>query len=288
MHLVVRSASAFLSRNSHKVRKNSVRISQIIAIIIALGFYLRDIVISEQNWSNIRTRGFLVVGIDPGVQPYSYYDANGWNGFDADIAKEIARRLQLGMVTDPIGYDALYDAVYTKRNDMVISALPVNVFDQKNMVYSNAYYDIGLRFVMSGEANFDLPPIINSVYLPNETQILQNKTIAVAFGAESDRIVRMWQKRVTGLKKRDVENDTTAIDALAQKLADFALVDAHVPLYDSSPQPKAYKHIVINSTPLGIGLHSQHHRLRGVINKTLDDMTFDGTITALKRKWMLE
>ena len=55
--------------------------------------------------------GALRVGIDPGIRPFSFQDASGWHGFDADVANELAARLNLRVQAVTVGYDGFYDAL---------------------------------------------------------------------------------------------------------------------------------------------------------------------------------
>ena len=96
-----------------------------VIVILALWPQVRDFYIAQAHWRALQQRSVLVVGIDPNTQPFSFYDQSGWNGLEADLTRELAQRLQLRLATEPVGYDALYDALKLERVDIIISSVMV-------------------------------------------------------------------------------------------------------------------------------------------------------------------
>ena len=238
---------------------------------------LVPLVQTELSWRALQQRGILRVGIDPGVAPFSYYDAAGWNGFDADVARELAERLQLSLQSDPVGYDSMYDGLQTHRVDIVISAVVADPARTADFAYSTRYFDAGPRLITA------LP--VKS--MPE----LTGRRIAVSLGSEADRVVRYWERRVPHLQRLEVDSDLAALQAL-QKDADAALVDVLTPQLNGPWCPStplrvtACNQISIAPRPLVIALRKTDEALLNHINQTLDAMQADGTLSRLQTKWI--
>jgi L-cystine transport system substrate-binding protein len=232
---------------------------------------------AEQNWRELRARGILRIGIDPGIQPFSFYSADGgalrWNGFDADLARELAARLNLKFSSDPVGYDSMYDALQTGRIDIALSAVSPDPNRTAEFAYSQAYFDAGIRAVS-----------LSAINTTNINTDLAHKRVAVGLGSEADRQVRFWERRVPHLQRLPLPNDAAALAALTHGKADVALVsvfavggvDGASAWQVNSLAPRSYV----------IALRREDQRLLAEINRALAQMQQDGTLDALRQKWV--
>ena len=225
---------------------------------------------AELNWRELQARKTLHVGIDPGIQPFSFYDANGWNGFDADLAREVSSRLNLQLQSDPVGYDSMYDALQTKRVDIVLSAVSPDPNRTANFAFSQAYFDAGVHVVSTSA--------IKTV------QDLADKRVAVSLGTEADQLVRFWERRTPHLQRLPLADDAAALAALQAGQVDVAVVsvfalasdgvDAHWQVASLSPRPYV------------IALRREDQRLLSEINIALGLLEQDGTPAKLQQKWI--
>ena len=229
---------------------------------------------AELNWREIRARGTLRIGIDPGIQPFSFYDASGWNGFDADLARELVARLNLQFSSDPVGYDSMYDALQTGRIDIALSAVSPNPNRTADFAYSQAYFDAGIRAVSLSAINTPIDTPIN----------LAHKRVAVGLGSEADRLVRFWERRVPHLQRLPLPNDAAALAALTSGQADVALVSAFAA--GGIDGATTWQVSSLAPRPYVVALRRADQRLLAEINRTLTQMQQDGTLDALRRKWV--
>lgn len=222
---------------------------------------------AELNWRELRARGTLRVGIDPGIQPFSFDDASGWNGFDADLARELAARMKLQLSSDPVGYDSIYDALQTQRVDIALSALSPDPNRTADFSYSQSYFDAGSR-------------LLSNTPIHSFTE-LTHKRVAVSLGSEADQLLRFWERRVPHLQRLPLANDAAALAALHNGEADAALVAVFAALAFTTEHA-----ISLAPRPLVIALRSQDRRLLREINLALDQMQQDGTLDKLVAKWI--
>src|SRR4029450_981381 len=80
-------------------------------------------------------------------QPFSFYGSTGWEGLDADLTREIARRMNLQVQSTPVGYDSMYDARHLWQGGLVVSAVVVDPSRAADVAYTQPYFDAGLRLV---------------------------------------------------------------------------------------------------------------------------------------------
>ena len=244
-----------------------------VLLVVALWGGLVPLVQAELNWRALQQRGTLRVGIDPGVAPFSYYDAAGWNGFDADVAHALAERLHLPLQSDPVGYDSMYDALQTHRVDIVISAVVPDPARTADFAFSTTYFDAGPRLVTA------LP----AATMPE----LTGRRIAVSLGSEADRVVRYWERRVPHLQRIEVTSDLEALQAVQNNNADAALVDVLTPQLNG-PWCGALpcNRISIAPRPLVVAMRRSDAALLRQVNEALEMMRADDTLSQMETKWI--
>jgi len=237
--------------------------------------YLRDRQAADDQWQELMTRRALRVAMDPGWRPFSFFDDTGWQGLDAELTREIARRLQLAVQPDPVGYDALYDALHLKRDDIAVSAVVVDPARTATIAYSAAYFDAGIHMVV-----FDNPAI-------RRPQDLEGRRVAVALGSDADRVARYWERRLANLRRITTDDEAGAVAVARAGRADAALVEAWVALRETrdlagngaalvSVEPRLY----------AIAVRRDNSRLLAALNQALSDMHADGALRKLIDRWV--
>jgi len=229
---------------------------------------------SEQRWSLVRARGGLRVGIDPGDKRFSYFTADGWQGFDADLAREIARRLGLALWVEPVGYDGLYDALRTDRVDVSMSALVPDPAQTADVTYSAAYFEAGLAFVGGCQRDDVIPAC------------LAGKQLSVALGTDADRLARLWERRAPGMGRVLAEDDAAAL-AMVGKQSDAALVDGREAWPQLDPlRGSGHPIRVVQSQPYAVATRRGDARLMAELDAILSAMSADGSLDRLEKKWL--
>lgn len=240
--------------------------------------------LAEQRWREIRTQGVLRVGIDPGVQPFSFFGASGWQGFDADVARMIAAQLNVQVQPIPVGYDGFYDALTTRRVDIVMSALVADSARTTDVLYSRPYFDAGLRWIMPRGQLF------------NSASDLRNKDVVVAFGSEADRFARFFERRVPGLRREVVADDASVANQIRIGTSRVGILPNRVAIQqgcEALPQPESetrpprtFRCALLNSVPYVVAADPQNGRLLAEINGVIERMQSEGALDQLASRWM--
>ena len=228
--------------------------------------------LADQQWRDLYTRGVLRVGIDPGWQPFSFYTDAGWQGLDADLTREIARRMNLQVQTIPVGYDSMYDALHLWQVDMDVSAVVVDASHGDEYTFTDSYFDAGLFLVSSPSS-----PI-------RSIDGIANKRVAVALGSDADRSARYWARRLADVTRVEAADNAAAIALLKAGDADAAIVPGLM-AEKLSAQGEGWHISSLSKQPYAIALRSDNPHLREKLNETLAQMRADGTLDAIVARW---
>ena len=262
-------------RRSGRKAPRWVVLGALFVLIICAFFAVRAVqarVLADKQWNDLYERGVLRVGIDPGWQPFSFYDATGWQGLDADLTREIARRMNLQVQTTPVGYDSMYDALHLWQVDIDVSAVVVDSSHGDEYTFSDSYFDAGL---------FLISPQGSPIHTVND---LSNQRVAVALGSEADRDARYWARRLVNVTRVDADDDAGAIAKVQTGEADAAIVPG-LTLAGLNAQGATWQCVSISAQPYALALRRDNPRLLAELNRTLAQMRADGTLNAIVARW---
>lgn len=160
--------------------------------------------------------GTLRVGLDPTYPPFESLSGGQYVGYDVDLAKAIGNDLGVKVQFEPLALDTQYDALAANKVDVLISALPFIYQRQKEVRYSEPYYQSGqVIAVRPGNT-------------PIKTEAdLQGKRVGVELGSNGDTDARQLAR--TTLPSMQVISDYhsagEALNALSNGAVDAAIVD---------------------------------------------------------------
>lgn len=238
----------------------------------------------DEAWARIRARGVIVVATDASYPPFSAVDGNGnLFGFDIDLGDELGRRLGVRVDYDNLTYDALLPALVAGRDDAVISAFVPQPERLKEVWFTRPYFTAGTVVVSRAE---DRPQATDDRSWLNWAD---GRTLAVEYGAGGDVVARRWAREAPAVTVLAKPTAQEALAALAAGEAQAALVDA-VTAYEflKGQLGLALAGPPVDPEPYAIAVSSRSRELFAVLERTLDEMEADGTLTALKVKWFGE
>jgi ABC-type amino acid transport substrate-binding protein len=250
-----------------------------VPVVAGLGIVAARWLAAETRWNEIQSRGTLVVGIDPGWQPFSFYGASSWEGLDADLMREAARRMGLAVQTNPVGYDSMYDAIHLRQVDVGVSAVVVDASRTADIAYSDLYFDAGVRLVARADA---------SIRFAGD---MAGRRVAVALGSDADRLARYWERRLPNMARVTVDGDDQALQAVQSREADAALVEAlaafrFAGVTKAVAAEQGYVDISLAPQPYVMAVRADNTRLLEELNRTLAGMRSDGTLDRLVERWV--
>ena len=94
----------------------------------------------DSSLTDLLGRGKFIVGLDVGFKPMGYYDDNGAIvGFDVDLAAEVASRLGVELVLQPIDWDAKELELSSGNIDCIWNGMSITEERAANMNISKPY-----------------------------------------------------------------------------------------------------------------------------------------------------
>jgi ABC-type amino acid transport substrate-binding protein len=231
---------------------------------------------AQRRFDSLRV---LRVGTDPALQPFSFFAADGWRGFDADLAALLSAELNLELQPIPVGFDGRYDALDRQLVDVVISAVSIDLTQTERVAYSQGYIDIGPRLLVSVTQALAQPP-----------EVFANRRVAVAAGGAADKTARYHARRSVDLRRVPVGDDAAAIAALRSGAADAAIVDGLTAIRAGCPLRgdgvAAWRCIALAPQPYVAVVRKSDTRLLRAIDAALVRLQGSGAIDVLASKWL--
>lgn len=219
----------------------------------------------DANWERIQAQGFIVIGTDPTVPPFSIYDEPFPAGLEPEIAVEIGKRLGLEVRFSLLSYDGVYDSLLLGHTDMVIATLRPDPFRMGLVRYTSPYFDAG--HILASTENYQT------------LAELQGKTAAVEFASEGDIAAR----QVENLTIERFFTAQEAMDAVLAGEADAALVDRISAIQYEKLGLAANVSV---PDPYAIAIRRSDWRLYKAVEEALQAMSADGTLAAIIQKWV--
>ncbi|NEW39671.1 glutamate ABC transporter substrate-binding protein [Nocardia cyriacigeorgica] len=225
----------------------------------------------------IRARGRLVVGLDAGSNLFSFRDpiSGAIVGFDADIAREVARDL-LGS-PDLIEYRSLSSADREKALqdhsvDLVVKTMTVTCARRERVSFSTVYLMAHQRVLaVKGSGIQSLAD-------------LAGKRVCVVAGTTSVDHIRRYEPAATILT---VPTWADCLVVLQQRQVDAVSTDDAILAGLAAQDP--YTHLVgpsISDEPYAIGISKGNDDLVRFVNGTLARIRTDGTWTRIYDRWL--
>jgi polar amino acid transport system substrate-binding protein len=227
--------------------------------------------------ANIRNRGRLIVGLDIGSNLFSFRDpiTGEINGFDVDIAGEVAR--DIFGTPSQVEYRILSSsdritALQNSQVDIVVKTMSITCARRKLVNFSTVYLTAYQRILVARDSAI------------SQASDLSGKRVCVATGTTSLKRIQQinpppiivsvitWADCLVALQQRQVDAVSTDDSILAGLMAQ-----------------DPYLHIVgpsMNEEPYGIGINLNNTGLVRFVNGTLERIRRDGTWNTLYRKWL--
>ncbi|WP_068278656.1 glutamate ABC transporter substrate-binding protein [Aldersonia kunmingensis] len=225
----------------------------------------------------IRARGRLLVGLDTGSNLFSFRDPQTGTiqGFDVDIAREIARDL-LG---DPnliefrmLGSAEREKALQDNTVDIVAKTMTITCARRQKIDFSSVYFEASQRILALDDSG--IAGIAD----------LAGRRVCVVNGTTSMQHIQQIQPAADLLT---VTNWADCLLALQQGQVDAISTDDSILAGLAVQDP--YTRVVgdpISAEPYGIGIAQNKTDLVRSVNATLDRIRADGTWISLYDRWL--
>ncbi len=232
----------------------------------------------DLSWQTIEDKGSFILGFDAGFAPMGFKDESGeYVGFDIDLANEVASRLGLEIVFQPINWDTKEMELKNGNIDLIWNGLTITEERKQNMLFSDPYMNNQQIIVVAADSG-----ITSKADLAGKTVAAQVDSSAMeAIAAQPDVMNTFgdliespdYVEALMELKQGSV--DAVVVDEMTGRyyvLADNA--DAYVVLEDT-----------FGDEQYGIGFRLEDTAFRNMIQEALNAIIADGTAAKISEKW---
>lgn len=223
--------------------------------------------------------GKFVVGFDQEFPPMGFVDENGeYTGFDLALAEEVAERLDLEFVPQPISWDAKDMELSSGTIDCIWNGFTMNGREE-DYTFSKPYLNNRQVFVVNSDSDIQAPADLAGKIV--EVQADSSAEAALNDNAELSGSFGTMQA---------VPDYNTAMMDLEQGAVDAIAMDEVVAAFQIQREESKFRILdeEISHEEYGIGFLKGNEKLKESVEKALTEMCEDGTMEAISNEWFGE
>jgi polar amino acid transport system substrate-binding protein len=217
----------------------------------------------------------LRTGVDGTFAPHAFPNlAGGIQGFNVDLANEIAKRLKRRIEIDATQFSGLVPALQAGTYDFIAAPVTVAKERAENLLFTEGYLNTDFQFVVKKDA-------------PEITRLedLKGKVIAVNKGSAYDSWGRDLADKI-GWTIESYGTNTDAVQAVMSGRA-YANVAGNTAVSWAAKNNPAIKLSYLYSTGLvwATPVRKDNAELRRKLDVAIECMKRDGTMARMHEKW---
>lgn len=230
---------------------------------------------ADGSLARVKEAGKFVIGLNDTYPPMEFRDEkNNIVGFDVDLGNEIAKKLGVELDIVTTEFNGILLALQSKKFDAIMSGLSITEERAKSIGFSEPYVMGGQVIAVKG-GNASIKTL----------EDLKDKTLGCQLGTTGQTAAEENLKEIKELKK--YANITEAFSDLSIGRIDAVIMDAQVGGYYISKKPGEFIVLdeMVSEEPMGIGYRKEDVELKDAVQKALDELKNDGTLSELSVKW---
>jgi len=225
--------------------------------------------------AEMKSQGEFSAALTGKFPPFSYYDKQGkLAGFDVDISREISRRLNYNCKIVATEWDGILAGLLAQKYDAIIGSMAITAERQKKVSFSRPYYKSGAQLFV----HRDNP---DKVYSIDDCSGLR---IAAVLGETYQQYL---EKNYPDIEVVTFKSTVEIFEMLEQKRISGFVTDRLVGSWQIKKGNRSFVPVgpLLYTERIGIPVRKSEKKLLKQINKTLADMTADGTTKKFFNKY---
>ena len=230
----------------------------------------------DNSLQNVLDKGTLVLGLDDSFPPMGFRDENNnIVGFDIDVATEVANRMGVELKLQPIEWSTKEMELNTGSVDCLWNGLSIDDERKQAMDLSEPYMTNRMVLVVLNDSEY------------TDQTSLAGKTIGVQNGSTAEKILEESDFSKTIGNTIGFKDNVTAFMELETKGIDAIFMDEVVANYAITSQNKDFKVLEdgLTEEEYAVGFKKGNTALKNEVQKYIDEMKADGTMTQISEKW---
>lgn len=219
----------------------------------------------------------VVVGLDDNFPPMGFRDEkNEIVGFDIDMAREAAKRMNLVVEFKPIDWSAKEAELAGKRVDALWNGLTITEERKKNIAFTAPYME-----------NHQIIVVLSKSDIQDKTG-LAGKVVGAQDGSSAVDAIKRDEATAASFKDLKTFGDNvTALMDLSTGRLDAVVVDEVVGRFHVAKKPDEYRVLEENFgvEEYGVGLRKDETELLAKLDAAMAEMKKDGKAAEIATKW---
>src|SRR2546422_7010863 len=217
----------------------------------------------------------LRTAVDGTFAPHAFPSlSGGYEGFNIDLANEIAKRLKRKIVIDAAQFSGLVPALQAGTYDFLAAPTTVTKERAENMLFTEGYLNTDFQFLIKKGS----PKVVR-------LEDLKGKTISVNKGSAYDSWARDLEGRI-GWTVESFGTQTDAVQAVLVGRADANVAGNTVIAWAVKNIPQLELSYLYSTGPVWAApLRKDSGEMRKTIENAIECMKLDGAMAKLHEKW---
>ncbi|MDP3889234.1 MAG: transporter substrate-binding domain-containing protein [bacterium] len=251
-------------------QRNQVLLIIVVLISVGIWFFLHRKTTLQPKESDT-----IIVGTNAEYPPFTFIENNTIVGFDIDVVKEVVKRLGKKIEIKDMPFDALIPAIQLGTIHVAAAGLTPRPEREKTIFYTKPYMDAD-PFIIISPTNVPI----------NTLEELTGKKVVVNEGFTADYYI-------SGIKGPIITRLFTVSEALLSMKSGradaFVTARSSVQYFFAKQGKDAFHTAIIPNTEeiYALGVCKKYSELFSQIQTILEEMTTDGTLEIIKKKWNL-
>jgi polar amino acid transport system substrate-binding protein len=233
---------------------------------------------SSEMTDEQETSGTFTVGFDQEFPPMGFVGDDGdYTGFDLDLAAEVASRLGLEFVAQPIDWDSKDLELESGTIDCIWNGFTMNGRED-DYAWTEAYLDNEQVFVVRKDDGITSQDDLSG----KQVEVQTDSSAEAALKDMTD-----LTSTFAGGTYQTVADYNTAMMDLESGAADAIAMDSVVANYQIADKYDTFEILdgSIANEEYGVGFYVENTELRDQVQQVLEDMAADGTMAEISTEW---
>jgi len=218
----------------------------------------------------------FVVGFDSEFPPMGFVaDDGSYTGFDLELAEEVADRLGMEFVAQPISWDAKDQELKSGNIDCIWNGFTISGREDQ-YTWTDAYMENDQVVVVRSDSS-----IASLSDLSGAIVAVQKDSSGLAALEENSALTDTFADLI------EVDSYLNAMMELESGAVDAIVMDEIVARYEIQTSGKDFKVLdeAVASEEYGVGFNLGNTELRDKVQGALEEMAADGTLAKISEKW---
>lgn len=231
--------------------------------------------------AKVKNSGTLKIGLMGTYAPYNFLnDKKEIDGFDADIAKEIAKRLGVKVEFAPQEFSALIPSLQANKIDAIISQVTITDERKQQIDFTQPYITNEVKIIVRQDNN-----------TITKLDDFKGKNIGVGLGTNDETYLRKEVlPKVGDFNIKTYDDVITSLQDLSAGRIDGTINNLYAlkPVVDKNGFKIKAVGQAIKADKAGIAVRKNNPEFLAALDKALADIKADGTYKTIFKKWFGE